>query len=112
MQAKAKALAEDEKNLSILVGSCPSYKNIGLPQGPSQFRNYVDEELLSQHSLLVPSKFSPLQPAKSLVSQGQCLGVSLCLVSRLLLSDFYMLARVYEHHWHSGGYSGTCTQTE
>lgn len=55
MQARAKALAEDEKNLTILISSCPSYKTIGLPQGPSQFHKYLNEELLAQHDLLLPS---------------------------------------------------------
>lgn len=59
MQARAKALAEDEKNLSILVNCCPSYKTIGLPQGPSQFHKYVNEMLLAQHNLLLPSHYFP-----------------------------------------------------
>ena len=70
MQARAKALAEDEKNLAILVDSCPSYKKIGLPQGPSQFRNYLDEDLLSRYNLLIPSKYSPLPSAQASVVQG------------------------------------------
>ncbi len=61
MQARAKALAEDEKNLAILVNSCPSYKTIGLPQGPSQFHKYLNEELLTQHNLLLPSHYFPQQ---------------------------------------------------
>lgn len=63
MQARAKALAEDEKNIAVLINSCPSYKTIGLPQGPSQFRRYVNEELLAQHNLLVPSHYLPQQTA-------------------------------------------------
>lgn len=72
MQARAKALAQDERNLALLVNSYPTYANIGLPQGPSQFRRYLDEELLAQHKLLIPSHYlsteaPPSPPSKSTV---------------------------------------------
>lgn len=70
MQARAKALAEDEKNLAILINSCPSYKSIGLPQGPSQFHKYLDEELLARHDLLIPSHYFPQQIVHSSAIQG------------------------------------------
>lgn len=70
MQARAKALAEDEKNLAILVNTCPSYKTIGLPQGPSQFHKYLNEELLARHNLLLPSHYFPQRTTDSVV-QGQ-----------------------------------------
>lgn len=59
MEARAKAIAEDEKNLANLVSNCPSYKTIGLPLGPSQFRKHLDEELLARHKLLIPSQYLP-----------------------------------------------------
>ena len=62
-QARAKALAEDEKNLAALVNTCPSYNSIGLPQGPSQFQKYLNEELLNQHDLLLPSHCLPPRTA-------------------------------------------------
>ena len=65
MQARAKALADDEKKLADLVKSCSTYKDIGLPQGPSHFRNYLDEELLAHHGLLIPSQYLPKQTTHS-----------------------------------------------
>lgn len=69
MQARAKALAEDEKNLINLARTCPSYKSIELPHTQSRVCKFLDEELLLQHKLLVPSKYlpkpaSPLSPPK------------------------------------------------
>ena len=59
MQAKAKALAEDEKNIASVAKICPSFMNIGLPQMQSRMHKFLDEELLQGHNLLVPSKYLP-----------------------------------------------------
>lgn len=77
MQARAKALADDEKNLANLVGSCPSYQTIGLPQGPSQFHKYLDEKLLAQHNLLIPSQYFPHQSSAQTGLIGLCMCVDL-----------------------------------
>lgn len=59
MQARAKALAEDEKNIAILAKTYPSFMNVGLPQIQSRVYKFLDEELLQRHNLLVPSKYLP-----------------------------------------------------
>ncbi len=59
MEARAKALAEDETTISDLVAHCPTYKETGLPSGRSQLRKYLDEELLIRHKLLAPSRYIP-----------------------------------------------------
>ena len=58
MQARAKALSEDEKNKMDLAKACP-YRNIGFPQTQSRVNKFLDIGLLQQHKLLVPSKYLP-----------------------------------------------------
>ena len=79
LQAKAKALAEDERQLTTLpttnqnqsvnldTGAKEHKKREGeekeggvlLPSGPSQFRKQLNEELLARHCLLTPSQYLP-----------------------------------------------------
>ncbi len=62
VQARARALADDEKSLTSITKLWPTCTELSLPRGPSQFRKHLDEELLSRHKLLVPSKYLPSQP--------------------------------------------------
>ena len=77
LQAKAKALAEDERQLTTLpttnqnqsanldTGAKEHKKReekeggVLLPSGPSQFRKQLNEELLARHCLLTPSEYLP-----------------------------------------------------
>ena len=70
LQAKAKALAEDERNL---MPSCTNLvgQEIVLPNGPSQFRNQLNEELLSRHCLLSPSEYLPQPMAPREAPKGE-----------------------------------------
>ena len=58
LQAKAKALADDERHLTSSTTTLAS-QDIVLPTGPSQFRKQLNEELLSRHCLLCPSEYLP-----------------------------------------------------
>ena len=69
LQAKAKALAEDERQLTTLPTTNQKQHKKGeraenkggvlLPSGPSQFRKQLNEELLARHCLLTPSQYLP-----------------------------------------------------
>ena len=59
LQAKARSLAEDERNLTPSTTNLVS-QEIVLPNGPSQFRKQLNEDLLSRHCLLSPSEYLPL----------------------------------------------------
>ena len=72
LQAKAKALAEDERKLSSST-SLPSSDDIVLPNGPSQFHKLLNEELLSRHSLLSPSEYLPQPLAPRDAPKGTCM---------------------------------------
>ena len=72
LQAKAKALAEDERKLSSST-SLPSGEDIVLPNGPSQFRKLLSEELLSRHHLLSPSEYLPQPLAPRDAPKGTCI---------------------------------------
>ena len=70
VQARAKALADDEKALVSMSDLYPGYNELNLPRGPSHFRKYLDEELLARNHLLVPSKYLPAQPEHHKPPQG------------------------------------------
>ena len=69
VQARAKAIAEDERNLEDLSSACPSFQSIGVPQCPSQFHKHLSEELLARHELLIPSQW--LLKPRSLTRGGR-----------------------------------------
>ena len=70
LEAKAKALEEDEQYLEQLSKRCPDYKDTQFPHRKSLMSQFLDEQLLEQHDLLLPSKFlerpvSPRLPPRS-----------------------------------------------
>lgn len=70
VQARAKALADDEKAIASLSESCSTYNDLNLPRGPSQFRKHLDEELLTRHHLLAPSQYVYTQSEHHKAPQG------------------------------------------
>ena len=80
LQAKAKALAEDERQLTTPPTTTTNQQQrhkkeegereeggVLLPSGPSQFRKQLNEELLARHCLLTPSQhlLQPLAPREA-----------------------------------------------
>ena len=86
LQAKAKALAEDERHLVTLPRPTTTNQKqqkgeeeggVLLPSGPSQFRKQLNEELLARHSLLTPTQYlpqplAPREAPKGKVVSGVC----------------------------------------
>ena len=79
VQARAKALTDDEKAIASLSESCTTYNDLNLPRGPSQFRKHLDEELLARHHLLTPSQYVYSQPEHRKPPQGILRHALVCL---------------------------------
>ncbi|XP_012940303.1 deleted in lung and esophageal cancer protein 1 [Aplysia californica] len=62
MQAQARAMSADERELNKASLSCDSYSNLGLPPVRAHFRSCIDSQLLKQHNLLTPSDYIVQEP--------------------------------------------------
>ncbi|XP_041478167.1 deleted in lung and esophageal cancer protein 1-like [Lytechinus variegatus] len=62
MQARAKAMAEDEKILNQAAEGCDIYHDLGLPPVKSNLNGCLDSDLLRSHGLIVPEDFSTAEP--------------------------------------------------
>ncbi|XP_030846689.1 deleted in lung and esophageal cancer protein 1 isoform X1 [Strongylocentrotus purpuratus] len=62
MQARAKAMAEDEKILNRAAEGCDIYHDLGLPPVQSNLNGCLDSDLLRSHGLIVPEDFSTAEP--------------------------------------------------
>ncbi|XP_052246606.1 deleted in lung and esophageal cancer protein 1-like isoform X3 [Dreissena polymorpha] len=67
MQAQARAMSADERELNRVAETCDSYPELGLPPGPikgvrSHFRSCLDTNLLQRHHLLTPSDYATEEP--------------------------------------------------
>ena len=51
------ASVEDDIRRSQLLKEYPHFQRTGVPEGPSTFRQYLDEDLLTRHNLLRPSQY-------------------------------------------------------
>ncbi|XP_071102579.1 deleted in lung and esophageal cancer protein 1-like [Haliotis cracherodii] len=62
MQAQARAMSADERELNRTAQSCDKYPDLGLPPGRSHFRSCIDTELLKKHNLLTPEDYATEDP--------------------------------------------------
>ncbi|XP_071812080.1 deleted in lung and esophageal cancer protein 1-like isoform X2 [Apostichopus japonicus] len=62
MQARARSMAEDEKELNEAAKECDLYHDLGLPPVQSSFKHCLDSDLLRKHGLIVPEDFSTQEP--------------------------------------------------
>ncbi|XP_072029825.1 LOW QUALITY PROTEIN: deleted in lung and esophageal cancer protein 1-like [Amphiura filiformis] len=62
MQARARSMAADEKQLNKAAEGCDIYHDLGLPPVGSNFKHCLDSELLRKHGLIVPEDFSTAEP--------------------------------------------------
>ncbi|XP_033743778.1 deleted in lung and esophageal cancer protein 1-like isoform X2 [Pecten maximus] len=58
MQAQARAMSADERQLNRVTQSCDNYSELGLPPGRSHFRSCIDSDLLKKHKLLSPEDYA------------------------------------------------------
>ncbi|XP_060064823.1 deleted in lung and esophageal cancer protein 1-like [Ylistrum balloti] len=58
MQAQARAMSADERQLNRVTQSCDNYSELGLPPGRSHFRSCIDSDLLRKHKLLSPEDYA------------------------------------------------------
>ncbi|XP_021361346.1 deleted in lung and esophageal cancer protein 1-like isoform X1 [Mizuhopecten yessoensis] len=58
MQAQARAMSADERQLNRVTKSCDNYSELGLPPGRSYFRSCIDSDLLKKHKLLSPEDYA------------------------------------------------------
>nr|XP_022304299.1 deleted in lung and esophageal cancer protein 1-like isoform X2 [Crassostrea virginica] len=63
MQAQARAMSADEKELNRVSRSCDNYSDLGLPPVRSHFSSCIDANLLRKHKLLTPEDYSTQDPA-------------------------------------------------
>ncbi|WAQ94358.1 DLEC1-like protein, partial [Mya arenaria] len=67
MQAQARAMSADERELNRVADSCDTYHDLGLPPGPigevrSHFQTCLDSQLLEKHHLLTPADYATEEP--------------------------------------------------
>lgn len=58
MQAQARAMSADERELNRIAQSCDNYQDLGMPPVHSNFRTCLDTELLRKYELLTPADYS------------------------------------------------------
>lgn len=58
MQAQARAMSADERELNKNSQSCDNYNDLGLPPGRSHFRSCIDTDLLRKNKLLTPEDYA------------------------------------------------------
>uniref|UniRef100_A0A8W8MX88 Deleted in lung and esophageal cancer protein 1 n=1 Tax=Magallana gigas TaxID=29159 RepID=A0A8W8MX88_MAGGI len=63
MQAQARAMSADERELNRVSKSCDNYSDLGLPPVRSHFSSCIDGLLLKKHKLLTPEDYSTEDPA-------------------------------------------------
>ncbi|XP_061179869.1 deleted in lung and esophageal cancer protein 1-like isoform X2 [Saccostrea echinata] len=63
MQAQARAMSADERELNRVSKSCDNYSELGLPPVKSSFSSCIDAGLLKKHKLLTPEDYSTEDPA-------------------------------------------------
>ncbi|XP_056008414.1 deleted in lung and esophageal cancer protein 1-like isoform X2 [Ostrea edulis] len=63
MQAQARAMSADERELNRVSQSCDNYSDLGLPPVKSHFNSCLDAGLLKKHKLLTPEDYSTQDPA-------------------------------------------------
>ncbi|CAC5401955.1 unnamed protein product [Mytilus coruscus] len=63
MQAQARAMSADEKELNRVSKSCENYNELGLPPGRSHFRSCIDTDLLRKNKLLTPEDYATEEPS-------------------------------------------------
>ncbi|KAK3108686.1 hypothetical protein FSP39_013370 [Pinctada imbricata] len=63
MQAQARAMSADEREINRMAKSCDNYGDLGLPPGRSHFRSCIDSDMLSKHKLLTPEDYATEEPA-------------------------------------------------
>lgn len=57
MQAQARAMSADERELNKASQSCDNYSHLGLPPVRSHFKSCIDSQLLHKYNLLTPSDY-------------------------------------------------------
>nr|XP_006817129.1 PREDICTED: LOW QUALITY PROTEIN: deleted in lung and esophageal cancer protein 1-like [Saccoglossus kowalevskii] len=62
MQARARAMSADERDLNKAAEGHNIYHNLGLPPVESNYKYCLDSEMLKQHHLIVPEDFSTAEP--------------------------------------------------
>ncbi|XP_071803084.1 deleted in lung and esophageal cancer protein 1-like [Asterias amurensis] len=63
MQARARSMAADERELNKAAEGCDIYHDLGLPPVDSNLENHLDSDLLRKHGLIVPEDYSTAEPA-------------------------------------------------
>ncbi|XP_077978029.1 deleted in lung and esophageal cancer protein 1-like [Glandiceps talaboti] len=58
MQARARAMTADERDLNRAAEGCNMYHDLGLPPVDSNYKHCLDSEMLKKHHLIVPEDFS------------------------------------------------------
>ncbi|XP_013414779.1 deleted in lung and esophageal cancer protein 1 [Lingula anatina] len=62
MQAQARAMSADEREMNRLASGHVNYPDLGLPPARSHFRSCIDSQLLRKHGLLCPEDFATEEP--------------------------------------------------
>ncbi|CAH1788302.1 unnamed protein product [Owenia fusiformis] len=62
MQAQARAMSADEREMNRVASAHTRYPDLGLPPTRSHFRSCLDTQLLREHHLLCPSDYSTEEP--------------------------------------------------
>ncbi|XP_052802383.1 deleted in lung and esophageal cancer protein 1-like isoform X2 [Mya arenaria] len=62
MQAQARAMSADERELNRVADSCDTYHDLGLPPVRSHFQTCLDSQLLEKHHLLTPADYATEEP--------------------------------------------------
>ncbi|XP_071961985.1 deleted in lung and esophageal cancer protein 1-like [Antedon mediterranea] len=71
MQARAKALEADKKDLDKAAEGCDMYHELGLPPSESNYRSFLDLDLLKNHNLIIPEDFSTAEKPITKAPKGE-----------------------------------------
>lgn len=72
MQAQARSMSADERELNKASMSCDNYSQLGLPPVRAHFRSCIDSKLLQQYNLLTPSDYIVQEPLPVPAPQDLC----------------------------------------
>ncbi|RUS82778.1 hypothetical protein EGW08_009442, partial [Elysia chlorotica] len=76
MQAQARAMSADERELNRAAQSCENYSTLGLPPVRAHFKSCIDSQLLHKYNLLTPSDYmvqeAPPVPAPQAEDETCC----------------------------------------
>ncbi|XP_059148965.1 deleted in lung and esophageal cancer protein 1-like [Physella acuta] len=70
MQAQARAMSADERELNKATASCENYASLGLPPVRAHFPSCIDTQLLQSHGLLTPSDYMTYEQVPVSAPQG------------------------------------------